>query len=333
MEDINISHSEDDFAPMPTAPRLSEIMEGADSYNAVDIQRDIILQMYETLKGMPPMTQEQHKELINGCKNFLDTNNQIRNDFVGLLQENKRLQTELAEVKTELADMKKLFAEVTEKMNNLLQEGKFEEATLYAAEVSQLDYITGTSLPERINDISKRLAENSVSEQAIRTADYKFKDLVAMIYSSRVYEHNELPPEFIMKLEQSIEKLGYVSEEEHEALKLLYDEQTNELLNTKIELFDATLQITTLTEINENLTTENKELNARVLEMKDINENLHMIQQKEMTGLTPKTPEISELKPSNEKPNRNALDTLISKVKDNIAKLPLPEKQNKDMEL
>jgi cell division septum initiation protein DivIVA len=323
------SEEKDEFDPMPSAPRLSDIMEGADTYKAVDIQRDVILQMYETLKGMPPMTQEQHKELIDGCRSFLDTNDQIRNDFIGLLQENKRLQTELTEVKTELADMKKLFAEVTEKMNSLLQEGKIEEATLYAAKVSQLDYITSTSLPERMNDISQRLADNAVSEQAIRTADYKFKDLVAMIYSSRVYEQNELPPEFIMKLEQSIEKLGYVSGEEHEALKLLYDEQTNNIMNMEMELFDATVKIDSLTEINENLTQENQKLNVRVVELTDINENLRMIQQKEMTGLTPKTPEISELDTA--KPNRNTLDTLISSIKDKFSK-SAPEKEKDDKE-
>jgi hypothetical protein len=178
-----------------------------------------------------------------------------------------------------------------------------------------------------MNDISQRLADNAVSEQAIRTADYKFKDLVAMIYSSRVYEQNELPPEFVMKLEQSIEKLGYVSNEEHEALKLLYDEQTNTLMNMEMELFDATVKIDSLTEINENLTQENQKLNIHVLELSDINENLRMIQQKEMTGLTPKTPEISEL--DTIKPTRNALDTLISSIKDKLSKAP-PEKQDND---
>jgi arginine deiminase len=129
-----------------------------------------------------------------------------------------------------------------------------------------------------------------------------------MIYSSHIYEQNELPPEFTVKLEQAIVKLGFVAQSEHESLKTLFEEQTTELIDTKSELFDIKDKNAELAEINENLIHENKDLKVKVNELQDINENLRRIPQKEMVGLAPATPKLSEIgeqKPQTPKRNDN----------------------------
>jgi cell shape-determining protein MreC len=184
-------------------------------------------------------------------------------------------------------------------------------------DIDQYAYLVTEVLPDNIANIEQKLADNAKTESAIRESDYNFKDLVALIYSSKAYTEQTLPLEFVAKLEQSIEKLGYVSGE-------TYGKVQTELEGVKTELAGAKIQIAELTEINETLREENRELNCRVLELVSINENVNHIPQKEMTGLSPKIQKLTEL---NEKPDMAELPEMIEKAKEIIG---IGEKQKSE---
>jgi hypothetical protein len=282
-------------------PKLADIDEAVGEYKAVDIQEDIAKQMLDIIKDMPPMTKEQHKAVADTCQDFDDNSHKIRAEFTALQSENEKLRTELEATKAELAEARKEIA--------IYKEAIAQGITIdVSKDIDQYAYLVTEVLPENIANIEQKLADNAKTESAIRESDYNFKDLVALIYSSKAYTEQTLPLEFVAKLEQSIEKLGYVSGE-------TYGKVQTEHEGVKTELAGAKIQIAELTEINEQLREENRELNVRVVELLDINENLRHIPQKEMTGLSP---EIQKLTMLNEKPDMKELPGMLEKVKEII---------------